>query len=374
MVNTTSAKVGELINYTVTVTNKGPSKATNVTVDDKLSNLLEIQGEVEGYNVTTGVWNVGDLDVNETKTIVIVAKVIGNGTIPNNISVKSSEIDIDSSNNHAAADNLTAIPVVDLKVTKVVSTTSAKVGDIIKYTITVVNKGPSVATGVKVTEKLSKLVKLQGKVNGYSNDVWNVGTLKVNETKTLTLTVKVVAAGNIENNVAISADQEDVDNSNNKASSKKVKAVAKHKSNVKVKISFKDSKGKVLKNQKVTFTYAGKTYTAKTNSKGVATIKTTKVTSKVKGVVNLKQIIVDKKVYKSLKIKKIKYSATFKNSKGKAIVGKKVVFKFKGITYKVKTNKKGVASITLKNLKKGKYNIVAYYHSTYYKTTLVIKK
>ena len=66
---------------------------------------------------------------------------------------------------------------------------------------------------------------------------------------------------------------------------------------------------------------------------------------------------------KSVKVKKsankFKYSANLKWSNGKPIVGEIITFKFKGKTYKAKTNKKGIAKITfnkkvLSKLKAGK--------------------
>ena len=44
--------------------------------------------------------------------------------------------------------------------------------------------------------------------------------------------------------------------------------------------ALKDNKGKVLKNVKVTLKVKGKTYSAKTNGKGVATFKITKLSKK----------------------------------------------------------------------------------------------
>ena len=44
---------------------------------------------------------------------------------------------------------------------------------------------------------------------------------------------------------------------------------------------------------------------------------------------------------------KVKLKATLKIN-GKKVKGKKITFKFKGKTYKVKTNKKGIAKVTIK--------------------------
>ena len=119
------------------------------------------------------------------------------------------------------------------------------------------------------------------------------------------------------------------------------------------------------------FTYNGKTYTAKTNSKGVATITVKKSDAETNGVVSLKKV--NGKKVKSTWISKFKYSAKFKNKKGKAIVGKKVTFKFNGKKYTAKTNRKGVATVTLKNVKAGKYKIVAKYKKIVHKATIKVK-
>ena len=108
---------------------------------------------------------------------------------------------------------------------------------------------------------------------------------------------------------------------------------------------------------------APKTYMIKAEYNGVA--KSTKVT--------IKNILKASNISKK-KAKQIKFSATLKNSKGKAIVGKKITFKFKGKTYSAKTNKKGVATITLKNLKVGKYTITSKYGVCSVKNTITIKK
>ena len=68
------------------------------------------------------------------------------------------------------------------------------------------------------------------------------------------------------------------------------------------------------------------------------------------------------KITSNKKTKKTKFTAKLLNSKGKPLKGKKITFKIKGKKYKVKTNKKGIASISIKlKLKKGTYKIYTIY-------------
>ena len=125
-----------------------------------------------------------------------------------------------------------------------------------------------------------------------------------------------------------------------------------------------------------------KTYKAKTNKKGIATLKITdlpgkytitatyngvKVTNKltVKRVISLKAV----KVKKSAK--KLVLTATLKKGKS-PIKSKTVVFKFNGKTFKAKTNKKGIAKVTIKKsiLKKLKVGKKITYQATYLKDTV----
>uniref|UniRef100_UPI00386F7C27 Ig-like domain-containing protein n=1 Tax=Methanobrevibacter sp. TaxID=66852 RepID=UPI00386F7C27 len=93
----------------------------------------------------------------------------------------------------------------------------------------------------------------------------------------------------------------------------------------------------------------------------------------VKNTIVIKNVLKVKNVSKK-KAKKIRYSATLKTSKGKAISGKKITFKVKGKTYKAKTNKKGIATVGLKNLKEGKYKISVSYLKLIKRAILKVKK
>ena len=134
----------------------------------------------------------------------------------------------------------------------------------------------------------------------------------------------------------------------------------------------------------VKITFNGKSVYVKTDNKGYATLtlnaapKTYTISAEYNGLVKSSKVTI-KNVLKASNISKkkaktIKFTATLKNSKGKAITSKKVTFKFKGKTYTAKTNKKGIATISLKNLKVGKYSITSKYGACTVKNTIIIKK
>ena len=91
-------------------------------------------------------------------------------------------------------------------------------------------------------------------------------------------------------------------------------------------VTLKDNKGNALKNKKVTLKVNGKTYTAKTNSKGVATFKLTKLTKKgtYSAVITYAGDKYYKKVTKKAKVtvKAPAWKTVSKGSKDKAMVKK----------------------------------------------------
>ena len=156
--------------------------------------------------------------------------------------------------------------------------------------------------------------------------------------------------------------------------------------------TFKDINGKLIKNKKISFIISGKTYTAYTNSNGVAKVKvnvnvakTYTVTVKFAGdsvysplsktlklyvkKVPTKLIVKNKSYKKSKKIKKL--TATLKTKSGKALAKKKLTFIVNGKKYTAKTNKKGVATVKVKVSKRKTYKVTVKFAggSTYLKTS-----
>ena len=120
--------------------------------------------------------------------------------------------------------------------------------------------------------------------------------------------------------------------------------------------------GKAVVKQYVTFTFNGKTYKRLTDSKGYATLNLPKVkprAAKYTITMTYNDIKLSKKVKVNsivvAKNRKAKKSARFLriNVKLKPVAkkvqkGKKLTLKFRGKTFKAKTNRKGIATFTIK--------------------------
>lgn len=150
----------------------------------------------------------------------------------------------------------------------------------------------------------------------------------------------------------------------------------------KYKVKVLDDYGNIAKNVSVKFTYRGKTYNKRTDNKGYAyliikskpnkyAISVTYKGFTVKNNITVKPTIIAKNITKK-RAKTVKYTAKLLNSKGKILKSKYIKFKFKSKTYKRKTNSKGIATLSLKYLKKGKYSVYLTYGKLTVKRTIKI--
>ena len=218
--NATAVLLGDLVEFTMNVTNNGLVKANNVNVTDILDSAFEVQSigneTYLKYNDDQKiVWTIPSLDGGNSATLSIIVKLVKEGTYTNVVTVNCDENTTEVSNET----NVTSLPVVDLKINKTVDKVNVTVGDEVTYTITVTNLGPCVATNVIVTENMSSNVEITDvdthNVGEYINGIWYVGTLNKDDIVKMTLTVKTLAVGIVENIVSVNSTQKDNDTSDN---------------------------------------------------------------------------------------------------------------------------------------------------------------
>jgi hypothetical protein len=124
--------------------------------------------------------------------------------------------------------------------------------------------------------------------------------------------------------------------------------------------------GKIVK-----FRINGKTYNVKTDKNGWATFKfnlapktyTVRATFdgySVSNKITVKPLVSARNVL-GKNINRLDFKVKAIDSKGKAAKNKVITVKFRGKTYKAKTNAKGIAIVGLKNLKVGNYKIISIY-------------
>jgi uncharacterized repeat protein (TIGR01451 family) len=218
-VDKSNPNYGDLITWTLKVSNNGPNDASNVNVLDILPESLEFVKSSDDENYNDGNWHIGELKSGQIKKLDIRCRVIATGTIKNSASVKSDEYDPDLNNNHAD-ERVTVSPASDLSITKIASKYKFFVGDVIDYVIEVVNNGPDTARNIKVNEILDDLLKLKsfkvtrGKFNKFTN-VWTIDSLGYGESAKLYIRAIAMGSGILKNTVNVTSDSFDYDLSNN---------------------------------------------------------------------------------------------------------------------------------------------------------------
>jgi uncharacterized repeat protein (TIGR01451 family) len=106
-VNNPTPNVGQNVTFTITVTNAGPSTATNVIATDLLPAGLTFVSDTTtqgAYNPVTGLWTIGTVGVLTTPiTMNMVVTVSTAGVKVNSTSVTGDQYDGDPSNNQATS-------------------------------------------------------------------------------------------------------------------------------------------------------------------------------------------------------------------------------------------------------------------------------
>ncbi|OVE75624.1 hypothetical protein BVX97_04360, partial [bacterium E08(2017)] len=221
--------IGQIIEFTLVVSNSGPAIATEVELTDTWPTNLTYIGAAPSqgtFDSSSNFWNLGQLLVDQFETLVITGQVVagtGGESITNFIQVTNIR-EPDSNSANDSDDAILTVESVDVGVTKTVSDSAPQEGDAIEYTIVVTNNGPDAASGVELFEPLTNYITYSSHVvstgfySGVTN-IWYIGPLGVGEFETLTITADVDAGagGRSITNIATitSIDQEDTNPTNN---------------------------------------------------------------------------------------------------------------------------------------------------------------
>ncbi len=226
-VNNATPNVGSIINYTIVVSNRGPSVATGVTVLDVLPSGLSYVTSSNGtYVPGTGIWTIGSIGVGGQTSLVIVAAVTNSGSIENIAQVQTADqLDIDSTpgNNVPSEDDqdnaiITVPAAIDLELVKSVDDATPNVGQTIAFTIVLTNKGPNNATGVSVLDVIPPGFAYSSNTTSSglftpTNGIWTIGGPMVPGASRILVIYGVVTNSGTYTNVAQvqTADQFDID-------------------------------------------------------------------------------------------------------------------------------------------------------------------
>ena len=217
-VDIAAPKVGQNVTFTITAKNNGPSDATAVIVKDVLPTGYTLVSAVPSIGTWTAPnWTIGSMSNGTTATLIIVAQVKVTGTYANTATIAGGESDPGAGNNSS-----TVIPipeaVTDLSVVKNINKANPNVGDIVIFTISATNNGPSDATGVSLSDILPAgytFVSATPSVGTWTTPIWTIGNLGNGITATLAIAAKVNDTGTYANTATLTGGQLDPTPANN---------------------------------------------------------------------------------------------------------------------------------------------------------------
>lgn len=213
--NHTEANAGAQFSYLLSVTNKGPDNATGVKVDFPLpTDMVEFvssSNDQTTYNAVTGQWNIGNLNKDVTRSLLVNVEVLVGGNISASAEVvAANQDDVDSTpdNGDITEDDYGSVDVLGLQIDLELfleltpgQSSVVPVGNNVTYRLHVENKGPTVGYNTKIRAIMPANVfnYVESTVSmGYFMDalgVWVIGDIPPFATQTMDITATVLQAG-----------------------------------------------------------------------------------------------------------------------------------------------------------------------------------
>lgn len=179
------SKAGDVINYTIAVSNTGATAITSVKVNDPvLGGILAVAntGDLNNNGVLdvaevwiyNGTYTVTQADIDRNGNALGNNQAIANGNIINIVNVSGNKPDGSSAGTVTAVKEvpINPIPIFSLTKTSNVNQVS-KVGDQVVYTIQAINNGPVAINNFMVNDPMLSLLVPTGDAN--NNGLFDVG-------------------------------------------------------------------------------------------------------------------------------------------------------------------------------------------------------
>jgi uncharacterized repeat protein (TIGR01451 family)/fimbrial isopeptide formation D2 family protein len=188
---------GSLV-YTITVTNAGPSDATNVAVDNPTPAGLTFTSNTGDCTTAFPCASLGTIEAGGTRTITATYAVPSGYASPTSISttatVSSDAIETNVADN-ASSPSSTLTFNADLAIDVTGPPTSVSAGGTISYTVTVTNNGPSDTIGVQVANTTPSGLTFASTTGDCTTTFpCSLGALAAGATRTFTATYNVPPA------------------------------------------------------------------------------------------------------------------------------------------------------------------------------------
>lgn len=212
--------VGDVIAYSLELSNAGPSTATGVEVTDLLPAGVTFESVQIGqgqYNAQTGIWTVGSVAANGTATLVISARVGEISGATNSAEVTKSDqpdIDSDPDNQDTTEDDWASVDfrtqAADLELQKSVDNATPDREAQVQFLLELTNSGPDTAEQIAVQDRLPADLRFESasaSVGDYSaqTGMWTVASLASGETATLVITATVLTASPVVNTAEVTS-------------------------------------------------------------------------------------------------------------------------------------------------------------------------
>ena len=193
--------LGDIVTFTITVTNNGPSNATNVTINDTLpQGLTLVEGDLKH--------KIDLLEVGKSYNFTVKARAVDEGHWTNVASANCHE------NSTIVKANVT-VPVFnpDLKIVKTTNESIAMLGDLVNFTISVLNHGVKNATNVVITDILNTdAFELVDSNQTYTRDgnklIWKLDKLNSDQTHKIWIVVRTLKTGSYNNTATVNCSEE----------------------------------------------------------------------------------------------------------------------------------------------------------------------